>query len=158
MRRGAPSFAARFIGNQYVIDNAGHGGSGWTLGPGSAFHSVQKMEGQFGCVDKYRAITVLGGGAVGLFTAYELVKRGYTNVTIVARDFEDLTSHRAGGLLAPVSMDNAGGFADLITQMGIDAYNFYAEVASGKLPEFARGARFMPTYSPRGKIPAWNLT
>jgi glycine/D-amino acid oxidase-like deaminating enzyme len=66
---------------------------------------------------------------VGLFTAYDLVKRGYSNITIYAEKIDSLASHNAGGLLAPVSMDNDHAMQPIIDQIGIDAYRFYDEVA-----------------------------
>jgi hypothetical protein len=91
-------------------------------------------------------ITVVGAGVIGLFTAYELVKRGYTNVTIVAERFDGLTSHNAGGLLAPVSMDNAPEMQKIIDKIGVDAYKFFASVAKGTNADFAKGASIVPAY------------
>jgi len=36
MRHGSPNLSVEKIGNQIVAHNYGHGGSGWTLAPGSA--------------------------------------------------------------------------------------------------------------------------
>ncbi|MGI9117248.1 MAG: FAD-dependent oxidoreductase, partial [Gaiellales bacterium] len=83
---------------------------------------------------------------IGLFTAYELVKRDYTNVTVVAEKYEDLTSHNAGGLLAPVSMDNDPAMQKIVDKIGVDAYRFYAAVATKTQPDFAAGALIIPAY------------
>ena len=89
---------------------------------------------------------VIGGGILGLFTAYELVKRGYTKITIVAASFDNLTSHNAGGLIAPVSMSNNPQLQPLIDQIGIDAYKFYDLIAKGQQADFKKGAIVVPTY------------
>jgi hypothetical protein len=98
---------------------------------------------------KDEPVAVVGAGVIGLFTAYELVQRGYTRVTVVAERFDRLTSHNAGGLLAPVSMDNDPAMQALIDRIGIDAYRFYAAVARGEIAEFRDGAVVVPAYFER---------
>lgn len=83
---------------------------------------------------------------VGLFTAYDLTKRGYSNITIYAEKLDSLASHNAGGLLAPVSMDNDHAMQAIIDQIGIDAYRFYDDVARDKNIDFKQGARLVPSY------------
>lgn len=148
MRRGAPNMSATTRGGRLLAHNYGHGGSGWTLAPGTVQHVVGLAEaaGLGTTYPKDEPITVLGGGVMGLFTAYELLARGYSRITIIAAAFDDLTSHNAGGLLAPVSMDNAPEMQALIDQVGVDAYRFYAQVARGEHPHFAKGAKIVPAY------------
>lgn len=148
MRKGAPRMNLETLGSQLVAHNYGHGGSGWTLGPGTTKYVVDLVEesDQGKSIAKGDPVTVVGAGVIGLFTAYELVKRGYTDVTVIADSFDKLTSHNAGGLLAPVSMDNAPDMQALIDQIGIDAYRFFAAVANGEVPEFEGGAKIVPSY------------
>ncbi len=148
MRHGSPNLSVEMRGSTLVAHNYGHGGSGWTLGPGSAKYVVDLAVATpaGASLAKGAPITVLGAGALGLFTAYELVQRGYTNVTVKAAGFDDLTSHNAAGLLAPVSMDNAPELQAIIDQIGIDAYRFYASVAKGTQKDFKKGASIVPTY------------
>ena len=151
MRRGAPNLSVGEVNGKLVACNYGHGGSGWTLGPGSASYVVGLLAAsrKGSTMQTSTPITVVGGGCLGLFSAYELLQRGYTNVTIVAASFERLTSHNAGGLLAPVSMDNESGMQALINQIGIDAYRFFASVAKGKNKDFPAGASILPAYFER---------
>lgn len=148
VRKGLPNMTIETIGNQLIANNYGHGGSGWTLAPGCSKYVVDLVaaspKGQ--SIAKADEITVIGGGVLGLFTAYELVQRGYTNITVVAQSFDKLTSHNAGGLLAPVSMSNNPEIQPLIDQVGFDAYRFYAQVAQNKLPNFQAGAKIVPAY------------
>jgi D-amino-acid oxidase len=148
MRKGAPKMSAAVSDGRLVAHNYGHGGSGWTLGPGTVQHVVglAEAEGLGTTYPKDEPITVLGAGVMGLFTAYDLLTRGYSRVTVTAASFEDLTSHNAGGLLAPVSMDNAPEMQALIDKVGVDAYRFYAQVARGEHPHFAQGAKIVPSY------------
>lgn len=149
MRNGSPNMTVEQIGKKVVAHNYGHGGSGWTLGPGSAsyvnslmINSPNGME----LSNKSTPIAVIGAGVIGLFTAYDLKKRGYNNITIYADKVESLTSHNAGGLLAPVSMDNAPDFQAIIDQIGFDAYRFYDRIANNKNADFKGGALIVPSY------------
>jgi len=148
MRRGVPNMTIETLGSQLVAHNYGHGGSGWTLAPGCSKYVVDLVEAspKGKLISKDAAVTVVGGGVLGLFTAYELVQRGYTNITVVADSFDKLTSHNAGGLLAPVSMSNNPEIQPLIDKVGIDAYKFYASVAQGKQQDFQNGALIVPSY------------
>ncbi|MFY8214737.1 MAG: FAD-dependent oxidoreductase, partial [Flavobacterium sp.] len=120
----------------------------WTLAPGCSKYVMDLVAAspKGKSIAKNADITVIGGGVLGLFTAYELVQRGYTNITVVAQSFEKLTSHNAGGLLAPVSMSNNPEIQPMIDQVGIDAYKFYAQVAENKHAEFKGGAKIVPAY------------
>lgn len=148
MRKGAPNMSVETVGSQVIAHNYGHGGSGWTLAPGTVKYVVDLVEATDAgkAFDKSAPVTVVGAGVIGLFTAYELVQRGYTNVTVTAESFDKLTSHNAGGLLAPVSMDNAPEMQELIDEVGIHAYEFYAAVANGTEPNFSGGAKIVPSY------------
>lgn len=148
MRHGAPNMSIEFIDNKVVAHNYGHGGSGWTLGPGTADYVDNLLVSSSYSQDlnKNTAITIVGAGAIGLFTAYDLYNKGYTNLTIVASQFDNLTSHNAGGLLAPVSMDNDPTKQELINKIGIDAYKFYTSIAKQQNSDFKQGAVIIPTY------------
>jgi hypothetical protein len=148
MRRGVPNMTIETLGSQLVAHNYGHGGSGWTLAPGCSKYVVDLVEAspKGKSISKNEEVTVVGGGVLGLFTAYELVQRGYTNITVVADSFDKLTSHNAGGLLAPVSMSNNPEIQPLIDKVGIDAYKFYDSVAQGKQQDFQKGALIVPAY------------
>jgi hypothetical protein len=148
LRKGVPNMTIETIGNKLVAHNYGHGGSGWTLAPGCSKYVLDLVAAspKGKSIAKNADITVIGGGVLGLFTAYELVQRGFTNITVVAQSFEKLTSHNAGGLLAPVSMSNNPEIQPLIDQVGFDAYRFYAQVAQNKQADFKGGAKIVPAY------------
>ena len=149
MRHGSPNLSVAKVGNKVIAHNYGHGGSGWTLGPGSAKYVNSLMidsERANGLSNKSTPIAIIGAGVIGLFAAYDLNKRGYSNITIYADRIDSLTSHNAGGLLAPVSMDNAPDMQATIDQIGIEAYRFYDEIAKNKNSDFKGGAHVVPTY------------
>ena len=151
MRKGSPNMGLEQRGKQTIANNYGHGGSGWTLAPGSASYVIDLAEKSFlpSAIDKGQPMVVIGAGAMGLFTAYELVQRGYSNITVISEKFEGLTSHNAGGLLAPVSMDNNPAMQVIIDKIGIQAYRFYSAVANGRNPELGGGATIVPAYFAR---------
>ncbi len=149
MRHGSPNLSVVNVNGKIVAHNYGHGGSGWTLGPGSASYvNSLLINSKYadGMSNKSEPIAIIGAGVIGLFTAYDLNKRGYKNVTIYADRVNSLTSHNAGGLLAPVSMDNAPDMQATIDQIGIDAYRFYDAIAKNKNADFKAGALIVPTY------------
>ncbi|WP_375326463.1 FAD-dependent oxidoreductase [Candidatus Tisiphia endosymbiont of Nemotelus uliginosus] len=152
VRHGAPKMAIEQKYGKIIAHNYGHGGSGWTLGPGSAEYVnnllikyKDNLQSSFR-LTKNTPITIIGAGALGLFTAYDLQKQGFNNLTIIAAQFEHLASHNAGGLLAPVSMDNDPAIQQTIDQIGVDAYKFYAAIAKKVHPDFSEGAIIVPTY------------
>jgi len=148
MREGKPNMSIEQIKDKIVAHNYGHGGSGWTLAPGAAAYVndllVQEMDKAN--QDQATPITIIGAGALGLFTAHDLIDKGYHNVTVVAENFESLTSHNAGGILAPVSMSNAPEMQGLIDKIGIDAYKFYMTIINKTHPLIKEGAIKVPTY------------
>ncbi len=148
MRHGSPNMSIEKKGEKIIAHNYGHGGSGWTLGPGSANHVINLLLSSEHANDmkKDSPITIIGAGALGLFSGYYLEKMGYTDITIVAEKFESLTSHNAAGLLAPVSMDNDPKMQKIVDQIGIDAYKFYESIAQKKHDDFKEGAVVLPTY------------
>ena len=149
MRHGSPNLSIAQEAGKVVAHNYGHGGSGWTLGPGSAnYVNTLLINSQYSkeLTNKSTPLAIIGAGVIGLFTAYDLSKRGYNNITIYADRIDSLTSHNAGGLLAPVSMDNAPEMQATIDQIGIDAYRFYDGIAKQKNPDFKRGVLIVPTY------------
>jgi len=146
MRSGCPRLEVEKINDKIIAHNYGHGGSGWTLGPGSATYVLDLLEKSCPSLSKETPITIIGAGVIGLFSAYFALHKGYKNLTIIADRYENLTSHIAGGLLAPVSMNNDTSFKKVIAKIGIDAYLFYKEVCARRNPILKDGADMMPAY------------
>ncbi|WP_417905472.1 FAD-dependent oxidoreductase [Candidatus Tisiphia endosymbiont of Micropterix aruncella] len=148
MRHGSPRMSVEEKDSKIIANNYGHGGSGWTLGPGSAEYVNDLLINSKYATDltKDTPITIIGAGVLGLFTAYDLEQKGFKNITIVAEKFDELASNNAGGLLAPVSMDNGQKIQTVLQKIEIDAYKFYASIAKKQHPHFKEGAIIVPTY------------
>lgn len=148
MRRGAPNMTVEKCGAQVIAHDYGHGGSGLTLAPGSASYVNDLLIKSEYAKDltKDTPITIIGGGVLGLFTAYDFIQKGYNNITIMAESFKDLASYRCGGLIAPVSMDNDPAMQKIVDQIGINAYKFYESIAKSQHPHFKKFVRIVPAY------------
>lgn len=148
MREGTPAMSVETVDGKTIVNDYGHGGGGWTLAPGAVKYAIGLAQQQIDSkqFNKQTPIAIVGAGAIGLFTALELTNQGYNNITIYAEQFENLTSHQAGGLLAPVSMDNAPELQKTIDKIGIDAYKFYKEIALNKNKQIPHGAKIVSTY------------
>jgi len=133
----------------FFANNYGHGSSGWTLAPGSVTYVNVLLEKSAGNkLTKNSNITIVGGGVIGLLTAFDLIHRGYSNITIIAEQFDDLASHKAGGLVAFVKIDIDPSMREMVDKIRADGYKFYKKIADGKDPIFKNGAVILPTYFP----------
>jgi hypothetical protein len=148
MRVGSLRMDIETHGHKTIVHNYGHGGSGWTLAPGCVRYMVNQFETRQ--PSKNVSINIIGAGVIGLFTAYELWQRGYTNITLTAASFENLVSHTAGGFLAPSTMDIDPEKQKIIDDICFDAYRFYSAIAKGENNDFpSSGALIMPIYLKR---------
>lgn len=131
-----------------IAHNYGHGGSGWTIAPGVTQYVNDLLINFKGVtqLQKTTPITIIGAGVIGLFTAYDLQIRGFSNLKIIAEQFENLTSHNAGGFFAVSSMDDAPEIQPLINELGINSYRFYSSIAKKTHPVFHEGAAILPAY------------
>jgi hypothetical protein len=145
LRLGTPNMSVELYGEKTIAHNYGHGGSGWTLGPGSAKY-VNDILISYNNIKNETPITIIGAGVIGLFSAYDLLNKNYKNITIVAEEFDNLTSHKAAGLLAPVSMNNEPEMQIIIDKIGIDGYKFYSEIAKNQSKDFQNSALIVPAY------------
>lgn len=136
-----------------VITISGFGGSGITLGEGAVDYQISEFEKKILPSlphDKDTEISVLGMGWIGSLTALKLTALGYKNVHVIADNIKGLTSHNAGGLIAPVSMANNPEQQKLADQFGIDAYKAYRTSLKGNHPfinaENGNAVMLVPTY------------
>ena len=105
MRVGGPRWEVEALSSGIVVHNYGHGPAGWTLAPGSGTYAVELLHQHLECSSTAlpldAPVAIVGAGVIGLFTARALLTAGYTNLTLYAAETTNLTSHNAGGFLAP---------------------------------------------------------
>ena len=143
---------AQKIGSKYVVHCYGHGGSGWTLAPGTTQQAVADFEKRINsdwAQLKGKDITIIGAGIIGYFSAYYLTKLKEKHpdiigkIAIVADKLHDLASDHAGGLFEPVLIGHSGTNDQLI-----NSYKFYQNVGLGRNPDFKTvDAELMPSIS-----------
>lgn len=128
------------VGEKIIAHNYGHAGAGWSLAPGCADHVNRMLLEQLAAAEISVAepIAVVGAGAIGLFSAYDLVQKGFKNITVYADQFENLTSHKAGGIFMPARK--------IPLSIASFSYHFYADIARGHHKDFIAGARLLPLY------------
>ena len=148
MRHGPPKMEVEEKNGKVIAHNYGHGGAGWTLAPAATFYvnNLLLNSSHSKNLEKDTEITIIGAGVIGLFTAYDLVEKGFSNINIIADKFDSLASHNAGAILAPYSMDNDPETKKIINQLANDSYKFYQSIVLKKHQHFKAGARIIPGY------------
>lgn len=82
-------------------------------------------------------------------TAYTLLDKQFTNITIVAESFENLTSHTAGGLWGPSFQRNDKTKAQIkqYRQVLKDSHVFYKSVIKNPKHPFHKAVAYVPLYA-----------
>ncbi len=142
-REGCPRVEREVINNKIVIHNYGHGSAGWSMGWGSAQAAVDLLQQS---LDSAHDIVIIGGGVSGLMVGYLLIKAGYKPSAIIAREFDNLTSHKAGGFCCHQSKHPDSTIRDQINGWVAASFKTYKQIAQRQHPDFSCGARNIPGY------------
>lgn len=133
---------------QLVIHDYGHGSAGWTNLPASVDLSLTILKAELKLHPQFtqtKQVSVLGAGCIGLLTAIRLQEAGY-EVTIIADQIENLTSHNAGGTFNILFGNVDEKDKDKILQLGIDSFRYYRRQTQTSQPEFP-GVSILPLYA-----------
>ena len=144
LRLGGPRWEVEQLSSGIVVHNYGHGPAGWTLAPGSGRHVVELLQRHLQSTSSPlpldAAIAIVGAGVVGLFTARALLAAGYSNVTVYAAQLDDLTSHRAGGFLAPAGITVHPSIQPTLQHIALDSYDEWQRIATANPPSTVHSA------------------
>jgi len=130
MREGKFNISQEFTGNKCIVHCYGHGGSGFTTLFGSVKRAIDLLL-QSKAKGKVR---VVGAGCMGLTAAIELSRMGFDVRGITARDLYDITSWKAAGCFAIVSVKTAPDQQLSLVEIGEDTFKVYSQIARGTHP------------------------
>ncbi len=141
-RRGCVRVEREHAFGKVLIHNYGHGGAGVTLSWGTAQGVLARLTNE----NPRDSIAVLGGGVVGLTTAYELAKAG-RSVRVYAGAFAmNTTSGLAGALWLPTGVawgDTPERQREFLDWLALSKRRFLAQMA-----EEGWGVRTVPLWEP----------
>ena len=135
MRAGSPRWKLKVLSRGIVVHNYGHGPAGWTLAPGSGRHVVALLQEHLQSSSSSplpldAAVAIVGAGVIGLFTARALLAAGYSNITVYAEEFDDITSRRAGGFLAPAGLTVDPPLQATLELIALTSYDEWKDIAT----------------------------
>ena len=144
MRIGGPRWEVEILGSGIVVHNYGHGPAGWTLAPGSGRHVVEQLQqhvrSSASPLSLDASVAIVGAGVVGLFTARALLAAGYHNITVYAEQLDHLTSHRAGGFLAPAGLTVHPSLRPTLQHIALASYDDWKQIATANPQSTVRSA------------------
>ena len=134
---------------QLLLDLYALGPAGWTLAAGGARHVVNLLNTQHPTLSRSTTpIAVIGHGVAGLFMLRALHAAGWSCLTCFYDSSEDLTSHNAGGFLAPPDIPHASAQDEAtFSAIALDSYHQMAAVANASPTAIVRSARFVDSYT-----------
>lgn len=146
MRDGMFNISTEEIGSKKIVNIYGHGGSGLTTLFGSVYRAIDLFEQKYQGTTK--PIRIIGSGCMGLTAAIELMRKGYNVAGITTKNLYDITSWRAGGYFALVSIQTAPEEEAALEKIGSDTFKAYQDIEKGIHPYIhSNTVRYMPTYS-----------
>lgn len=141
MRRDRFNISKANYGDKVVVNCLGHGGAGYTTLFGSVEEALRLLP------FTKEPVRVLGAGCMGLLSAIELKRRGYTVAGITTKELYDIASWAAGGYFAFVSVKTSERDQEKMHEMAMHTFLTYQEIERGKHPYLGREvACLIPVY------------
>ena len=131
------------IKEKLIIHNYGYGGSGLTLSFGGAKEVLDILDHQN---NPSKIVAVLGGGVVGLATAYDLLEQGYEVHLYSDEWIPNLTSNVAAGIWSPMTFPaDIPEKKKMLHQRMLETSETHFLKSASDFPEFA-GVRLLCSY------------
>ncbi len=142
-RKSGVRLEAQKIDDKLVIHNYGYGGSGLTLSFGGA-KEVLDLLSEHKIISK--VVAVLGGGVIGLATAYDLLEKGYEVHLYAEQWYPELTSCVAAGIWTPLDYpESISAENKILHKRMLDEAELRFLKSANTDPEFA-GVRLIKYY------------
>ena len=129
-----------------IVNCYGHGGSGWTTLFGSVNRAIELYKNTQ--PDPHTPIRIIGSGCMGLTTAIELTRLGYSVVGISTKSLYDIPSWKAGGYFALTFKDQEQA---RVKPICLQTFLTYQTIAQGEHPYLTQeGVKLLPVYCNNG--------
>lgn len=156
-RKSGIRLEADSLGHKILVHNYGYGGSGITLCWGGAQETLRLIQQEIAkrppTFAPIKTVAVLGAGAVGLTTAYELLLAGY-EVSIYADAFSPfLTSNVAAAVWSPPALEGDEQQQELLARLTEISEERVIKILNSDDPELA-GVVHVTGYTFREKVEA----
>jgi hypothetical protein len=149
LREGKFNISVEEKEGKTVVHCYGFGRSGWTCLFGAVNKAVTLFEQTL--PSKETPIRVLGSGCMGLTSAVELSRRGYTVVGVTTKDLYNNPSWKAGGLFEVAATKSGPEEEKNIQEISAFSFLTYRQIETGEHPYLPCGdARLLPVYFPQG--------
>lgn len=139
---------AQHYEDKFVFHNYGQGGAGWTFLFGCINESMRQFEQALkeNSELKNKPIAVIGAGCYGLLTAIILKRNGY-EVTIIAKETENISSNKAAGFFFPRPRKSSTlEEIAIFKSFGMESYAEYLIIIQGKHPFIKNGPKLLSGY------------
>lgn len=147
MRDGNFNISIEQLNNKTIVNCYGHGGSGWTTLFGSVKCAVNIFKKRFPS-SKDCTIRVIGSGCMGLLSAIELCRLGYSVSGITSSQLYDTASWQAAGYFALVSIKTTPQMQKDVDDLGIATLHTCQQIEQGNHPYLMPNSiRKLPVYS-----------
>lgn len=147
MREGTFNISTEAVGQKFVVHCYGHGGCGWTTFMGSVERAIELFQKRYPSPETTPPIRVVGAGCMGLCSAIELTRKGYTVAGITTQELYDIPSWNAAGYFALVSVKISPDEEATVNQINLSTFYSYQKILNGEHPYLSPNAvRWLPVY------------
>jgi D-amino-acid oxidase len=147
MREGTFNISSEDLGEKFVVHCYGHGGCGWTTFMGSVERAIELFQMRYPSPETTPPIRVIGTGCMGLCSAIELTRKGYSVTGITTDELYNIPSWNAAGYFALVSVKISPEEEETVNRINLSTFHSYQKMEKGEHPYLSSNAvRWLPVY------------